>query len=183
MHCRVLRFRCDFMFPLCDCHMKLSASYAMSVAVSFLTFSSQFGLTRFALLNFLAWYCRYLPGQGMERARLELSLHSWIQIYVLTCHIINFYANGLWCLTAHPPTHPHTGAHTHGLQCWHRRQHTLCAFCTVPESCWVWLTVFILFACLFIRLKNENVRQGIRVSIVPSVPSVCAECVCVCAER
>lgn len=108
MRCRVLRFRCDFMFPLSDCHMKLSASYAMSVAVSFLTFSSQFGLTRFALLNFLAWYCRYLPGQGMERARLELSLHSWIQIYVLTCHIIKFYANGLWCLTAHPPTHTHT---------------------------------------------------------------------------
>lgn len=176
MRCRVLRFRCDFMFPLSDCHMKLSASYAMSVAVSFLTFSSQFGLTRFALLNFLAWYCRYLPGQGnqdcgMERARLELSLHSWIQIYVLTCHIIKFYANGLWCLTAHPHTH------THGLQSWHRRQHTLCAFCTVLESCWVWLTVFVLFACLFIRLKNENVRRGIRVSIVPS------KCVCVCAER
>lgn len=73
----------------------------------------------------------------------------------------------------------HTHTHTHGLQSWHRRQHTLCAFCTVLESCWVWLTVFVLFACLFIRLKNENVRRGIRVSIVPSN----CVCVCVCAER
>lgn len=108
------------------------------------TFSSQFALTRLALLNFLAWYCRYLPCG----AKLG-SAHSWIQIYVLTCHIINFYANGLWCLTGRAHTWPGqeapgTALYAHSAPSWSR------------ASRWVQPKLYIPFGCYFIRLKNEN---------------------------
>lgn len=49
------------------------------------------------------------------------SVHCWIQIYVLTCHIINFYAMGFWCLAGR--------THTHGPGRKHRGQH----FMRIPQ--------------------------------------------------